>query len=441
MAGNSITYTIPPCGSCARPDCSSTGVQEDITGNAVTAPSAACGAPPPPPRCCPDTALSDIGPNAVGYTLPLCPPLPPVVTCSDLDTGYSWPDFASLANPQSYTETPVYGSHGFVDSADSSDCSGAWFQCDYVDFCDGPEEEGVGLETVYDRFAVRWGARLEAGAITYGKVGESFAPVDPLLYPSIPADARGITISFDANSRACFATERTGLGRVELRRFVAGLPVTHDWPGSSPKLFYNGLLQFDQAQRDLVCYYINGGNLCARFQRDLFATEYVILPLGDALQALRKTDRGSADAASFQFLAAEAASGVCRLFRSEPYSPWPQVVEEAGSLAAALTDGDYFALVIPVGPYIDAANTSAGVLSGAYDSITITTVHTETGLFTPSIPGGDYLAIIVLAPTAADTGSLTSSLSGGDYAVVIILGGSYAESATCTPSLTGGSYT
>ena len=372
------------------------------------------------------------------------------LSCLPADPASIIPNWDDLSGDVAITQIDVYGLKGFEAYAIAGAESAGRMWCTFepaLDFCDGPDVEGIPNQYVYDRWSVRWVVEMADGEFSYGKVGGQLLPAPVELFPSPVSGAIGVSLSFDANARPCFAFQVGD--SVEVRRFIAGLPVTYSWPGQGPKLFFNGLLQRDSGLRDLVCYYINAGKLYARLQRDNFGVEYVLMDhtstagLG-ALSKVSKVDRGSAEDASRNWLAAMGADGGFLLLRSAPYPPWPVLAQDSCDILTALSgSGDYELVAVESGPYSDSETITLGLGEGDYQALVVTIAEASALAASVALSGsGDYGLVVVGSGPYADSQTATAGLSGsGDYALVVILGGTYSDSTTITLGLDTGDYT
>ncbi len=98
-----------------------------------------------------------------------------------------------------------------------------------------------------------------------------------------------ITSAIISTAHVCLAFDQVGFEVIawqdnddaKIIRYQNGTPTTVTFKGWCPVLFFNGLVNIDAKNNgttDVVCYYIRraSGSICARFQRDNFAVEYVI---------------------------------------------------------------------------------------------------------------------------------------------------------------------
>ena len=367
------------------------------------------------------------------------------LSCLPADPASFIPSWGDLTGGVAIARVDVYGAMGFEAAAFADSSRRMW--CSFepaLDFCDGPDVEGVPTLEVGDRRSVRWRAEMAAGEFSYSKVDAAPLPAPPELFPAPVSGAVGVSISFDANARPCFAFQVGG--NVELRRFVAGSPTTYTWPGGSPKLFFNGLLQRDTGLRDLVCYYVLNGRLCARLQRDNFGVEYLLVDapaisgLG-ALAEITKTDRGSGMDISRNWLAARGEAGGFILLRSAPYPPWPFIVSDFGSQAIVIEVIDYFLAIIDCGAYVEPATQAIAIDVIDYMAVTVT-INQPAELATQgiAIESIAYPEVVVQLGSYTDGAEQGIAIEGIAYPVVSVNAGTYSEPATQAIAIEGIDY-
>ena len=330
-----------------------------------------------------------------------------------------------------------YGQLGFEASyLGDPTTSNWWHQCAHICYCDGPEVESVPLVTAYERYSVRWRAMITGGRVYYGRMGQPWGPAPAELFPEgVLYGVEQLSLGFDANARPCFATVRSG--RISLRRWVAGVATVYSWPGTYPRLFFNGLLQRDDTLRDVVCLYLRHRTLCSRMQRDNFGVAYTqanpALPAGPyQLAQLGPTGRDRGASSDYQLLAALTTTGVPLLLRSAAYSPWPFFALDTGAAPAyGIESIAYDWMIVELGEY---AETSTAV-PYAIDSLEYLplTVDIAGGTDAGSAPayGVDsltYNLVVVDGGTYSDAGSAPAyGVDSLTYNLVVVDGGSYSE--------------
>lgn len=306
--------------------------------------------------------------------------------------------------------------------------------CPTVCYCEGPVSEGETVTRYLGRYETRWMALLVEGLVYYGRVDGTLIQAPLTLFPDPLSDtATHIALSFDANARAVFAYEDDGT--IYVRRYVAEVPTTYSWTGTNPCLFFNGVINSDDTQTDVVCYHLtaSGGGLYACFQRENFGVANLVIedPGFDLLMAV---DRGRGALASFMVV---ELSGK-RIFAAV-YPPWPRYAfDTVGASLAFLGGGDYvFTAVATTGA--DSVSASLDLVNdGDYLQVTVT-----SGAVSDSVsgslafgPGGDYALVVVTSPGGSDsTSSSLDLLNDGDYKLAAILGGSYSDSTSPSVAL------
>jgi hypothetical protein len=324
-----------------------------------------------------------------------------------------------------------------------------WDQCPECAWTNGPLVEGETLGSEWDRFSYRWQAVITNGVIEYGRSGTAITTSN--LWPTPQTGASKISFAFDINAKPVFALQQTA-NLIEVRKYVAGTPTAYTFTGRSPCLFYDGDMQRDINLRDVVCYYINNGKLCVRFQRDNFGTEYVLAdpvsPDGTgSVTRIGTVIRGHGGYANRTWLAAYTgiADKTPQLFRSGLYEPWPAYVFEQGEASITFDeDGHYQPGVITV-EHTDTA--SAGLLfdsDGDYWPTVINQVVSDSASASVTIDSdGNYMLAVVSIPATTETSSASATIdSDGDYYQSVVSGGSYTETSSATVTFdSDGSYT
>ena len=367
------------------------------------------------------------------------------LSCLPADPASIIPNWDDLSGDVAITQIDVYGLKGFeaYAVADMESAGRMWCTFDpALDFCDGPEIEAQPLEYGYERYSVRWKARNDGGVFSYAKVGEEWNRAPAELFPATISGAEGVSISFDANARPCFAFQVGNT--IELRRFVADAPTVYSWVGASPKLFFDGLLQPDTGLRDVVCFYVSEGRVCVRMQRDNFEVEH-LLSGGASAASLVKVDKGSGSEQGRHLLSSVLAGGDLALLRSAQYPLWPRIKADLVSATLSfLADGDYFPVVIATSSTDALTSVAAFLTDGDYQPVTLVVSPSDAVTGTAGFStDGDYSPVAVGAPVSPDALSGTAALeSDGNYYESVVPGGSYADASTATAAfLTDGDYT
>jgi hypothetical protein len=361
-----------------------------------------------------------------------------LVCCYSLDPLPDTPAFASLSNEYTVSLSQQYGLLPFEDIAqDITPYVGLlhnWTMCPTCDFCSGPDNEGSTQPSVYTQ---RWFVRNVGGFFFYGKESSTENPVPSDLFTGITQeDIIEMSISFDANARPCFAFQLVG-GTILLRRYVAGTPTFITFAGDSPKLFFDGVVQPDQSETDLVCFYVRSGQIKSRFQRDNFGIEYTQLAPSPPVVRITKTDAYL----SHQNLYFIDSAGSFWLARSEVYPPFPVVAADTASIGLLPSTGSYTLIQVATGPYAESSTVGADPHGGVYTLVAIpATPATDESSVTALPHGGTYALVIILGGSTSDSSSVNALPNGGAYTASIVSGGAYTELSTVTALPGGGSY-
>ena len=358
--------------------------------------------------------------------------------CLAGDPRFMVPEWGSLDDEATIDPTiDVYGSLGPEELRTSENVGPIWQVCANIQYCYGPTEEGATMQNIGDRYRTRWVAKLEDGRMYYRRVGtgEDWTPVPNELVPQPNDTFNGIGFCFDANARPCFAS---AIGDdIHIWRWVADVPTTYSFPGQGPRLFFNGVLQFDNSFWDVMCYFCWNGDLVASFQRENFETNYTLFTSEDHyLTRVRYLDRGiGANDSERLYIAATGNSGLYGMFRTPDFPLWPVLVESyASSFISIASDGDCYPVILATGPYADTSSASIGLatdgdcaaiilVSGPYSSAASSALSLATD--------GDCAQIIVSAGNYADYAATTISLAvDGECEEVVMSGGSYTSSTS-----------
>ena len=182
----------------------------------------------------------------------------------------------------------------------------------------------------------------------------------------------------------------------------------------------------------MVCYHLtaSGGSLYARFQRDNFGVENLVIE-DPGLDSLMAVDRGRGVLSSHMVV---ELSGK-RVFASV-YPPWPVLVGDlqAGSVSFS-DDGSYTLGVVEAPPPADAvASTVEFIEDGLYFPITFTQPEAD-GAAVPVafLTDGAYTQTIVALSAITEPVSTEIAFNtDGTYTLAIVSGGSYSEGQTAT---------
>lgn len=359
--------------------------------------------------------------------------------CYEGDPLPDTPNFDFLNDPMTPTSEGAYGllpmEEVRLEIIPYESQTQNWRICDTYDYSQGPDEEGDAEE---DRYLDRWVVMPAGTSFVYGKVDELLSPVPDDLFVGVDfAQVFSMSISFDANARPVFAYQ-VEAGTFVITRYVAGVPTTYEFGGDWPKLFFDGVVQPDQAAVDLVVMYVRMGVIYTRIQRDNFLIERTFVELPSGLQAakLKKTDWVQ----SYQYLYYLDETGRLRLARSEVYPAWPVRVSDDGTHAASPGGGSYSLVVVAAPPVSEDVSNTASPAGGDYVSVVVTSVQSDDTSHLASPAGGDYPLVVSAAPPVTEDAAVTSSPAGGEYIHLIIDGGTYSDASTNLTAPAGGTY-
>lgn len=364
--------------------------------------------------------------------------------CTPADPLAYAPNFDDLINPQVITEHDQYGLLGFTEIRDWTAPYSQlnWTLCLFLDYFDGPFTEAIPTDgSPCYRFNYRWSVfynKIE-GSFRYSRVGTPSQPADPLLFPApvfIPQDGQ-ISGSFDANARMCYAFDFNATD-VQIRRFVAGVPTTYQFAGQHPKLLFDGLIQRDNALTDLCCFYVRGGDIYVRMQRDNFGVEYLMVDNGlHNLVRITKTDR----VGDTQILYTLDNVDTKQAIQSAPYPPWPVCEGDEQQNVFLFTGGSYDEGIVLGGNYYDFASNALEFPGGVYFSTVVNeTAAPDFAANALQFTGGIYFLTVVNSTAGPDYQANTLVFTGGVYFLVVVNGGSYNEPQSNTLQFTGGTY-
>jgi|SRR5690606_37671810 len=347
-------------------------------------------------------------------------------------------------------QVDVYGLFGLVEERLASGLQdrSIWETCPNYDYCWGPTSEGQAdeaytpdvrgaIETI--PYPFRWKTFFDpdTGLVYIARVDLEFQLANSQLFPSplqVEPTAQ-ISLCFDQNARACYAFEKNTT-TIELRRFVASVVTTVNWTGTSPKLFYDGLLQQNVNQQDFVCYYLNAGNICIRVQRDNFLTEYVLATPTSTPTRITRVDKQ--DDCVVVWVLCENGRYI---YRSAQYNPWPLLAGDKLGATLQAPTGEHIEVIVPAGFYADALGAEVQVPTGTYlDSIVSSGPYEDAlGAIVDSVTG-EYVLIIADGGSYLDELGATLTSVEGEYIETIVTGGSYEDSMGMTVQSPTGSY-
>ena len=320
----------------------------------------------------------------------------------------------------------VYGSRSFesLNGVKTSQLTRPfWKQCSTVCYCNGPVDEQTTL-SLFEHFVTRWKISFVDGVFYYGRADDTPKQVSSVLFPTTVSTFDKFTACFEQNNTLIFAVETSG--SIELRRLQAGILTTLTFSGTSPVLFLNSELQPNLGEQDVVCYYLLNGDLCGRWQRDNFATEYVLVEDLDVTElSATYADVSTNEPREYLFCLKDCAT---RCLITELYPIWAQ--ERIGA-TVQIEPGDTVFQIIAIPSESDSFSTASVTVGDGDALLTVLTLTGESDSFSSSagvIDNGDVALVVVALSTETDfMSSAASVVDDADSVNSIINGGSYSE--------------
>lgn len=316
-----------------------------------------------------------------------------------------------------------------------------------ADFCYGPETFAVPDWPL--QYFTRWvawkaadGVRILKNPPTPFNPGPTDGDLSGLFDGDTDFDQ--LSFGFDQNGRAVIAVNRPDSGEVELRRFQAGEPTAFTWTGKSPRVFYNGELEYVVGDTDVVCWYLPaaGDQLLVRVQRDNYGVEYVMNPeLNLALTRLTKVDRVGTRAVIWGIAEGAGRSSTNQsVLLSQVHNPWPVLAFEQGSQRSTLLDGEYLSAIALAPAQAEFSNQSAALLDGEYLFVIVPASEGDGSLQNSTLLDGEYSLVVITAPDQNDASTQSATLLDGEYVQTVVNGPDTMESASQNSTLLDGSY-
>lgn len=314
------------------------------------------------------------------------------------------------------------------------------------DVCEvlGPANRGLAQNGTYNVLWAAWpstaGVRLLRGTTPGAIPAPTEASGYPCPYFTAPVTTSHISLAFDQNGYEVIAYENTD-GTTTLKSST----VTVTWTGKSPCLFYNG--QVNVAARiagttDVACYYLREGSgaILARFQRDNYATEYLI---GGFPTQPRRLIKHAVAGRIHTFTATDAGFRLMSLTVTYPAQPAPlpdpyvmlAFADAVGSDVAWGDLQDEYAIVATA--VADAAGTSASIDDIANDYVAPPpTNFSEQQDTSASIADITCDLVVVITPLPQEEAGALASIPDIAYDLIIPFAPNLPETATNDASLT-----
>lgn len=315
-----------------------------------------------------------------------------------------------------------------------------WTICQWIDYCSGPFVEGVEQDEPY---STRWTINLDTslGTIVYGIYGEELAVAPSGLFPTPLFGAVAVSLSFDQNAEPVFAVGFSD-GHSEIRRNAIGVPTTYSFTGETPRLLFNGILlsQTDPSNTDVVCYYVNAGQIKSRYQRDNFGVEYNSTNFPFSVVSIKKVDAKEYRETLYVKMGIDDAELENYAIRSPVYPRPPISEEDSSSIGSIINSGRYLDIIVAGGSYSDEPSLGSMISAGQYLNIIVGVAESDSSSIGSVITDGNYELVIIQGGNYAESGSLGSLIQDGEYVLVVIDGGSYSDASSLGSAITSGSY-
>lgn len=255
----------------------------------------------------------------------------------------------------------------------------------------GPFYKGIPLW-----FNTEWSVWVATAGVRAGKVGKVTPPANGLgevsnLYPETAPTH--ITHAWSGEGLLAIAIQKDE-DTIELKQYddATGTDIdTYTWEGRSPALFSAGLVvKGEDAPSGLVCYYLKAEDpriLYARFERDLYAIERIILP--SVRVSLERLIRATSHDTKVLLYALDDRGRDITL--TSPRHPITD--SDSATLDVALVGGDVFVVGVEAGSIgLDAATLDIGAPFGQVFSPLIAPVDpppTEAVSLSVAFVGGE----------------------------------------------------
>lgn len=363
--------------------------------------------------------------------------------CLLVDPRFEIPSWEGLDEAEEI-DPPIseYGNLGPEELRTSEPTGPVWQMCDFIAYCDGPVTEGATMTGYEDRYLTRWMAKLEDGNIYYRRVGtgEEWTQVPGTLIPQPNLNMIGLGFCFDANARPCFASQIGA--NIYVWRWQADVPMEYDFPGTGPRLVFNGILQSDNAYWDVMCYFCWLGDVVTTFQRENFQINHTLFTSEDYyFTRVKVVERGTGDSSERLHISAIGSGGVHGLLRSPLYNPWPFSVLDQGKQSIAIDGIDYFRAITECGIYVERATQPIAIESIAYDALTVEIDQpTEPATQAIAVEAIAYTQAVIQMGTYSDGVRKAIAIEEIVYPVISVNAGTYSNAATQAIAIEGINY-
>lgn len=352
--------------------------------------------------------------------------------CFPGDPRFEIPTWSGLDEEVTFTPVDVYGAKGPEELRTSPVVGPVWQVCKNVAYCWGPTEQAVPMPSVSDRYRTRWVAKIEDGFIYYRRVGtgEAWRSVSNDLVAQPHETLNGLGFCFDANAMPAFASQIGS--NIHVWRYQAGTPTEETFPGAGPRLFFDGTIQYDHENWDIVCYFCWNGDLVAAFQREGFDTNYTLFSSEDYyFTRVNLIEIGDSERL---YIAASGQSSLYGLFRTRPFPPWPIIVEDRATATVGPVTGIHMRVLVDIPVTYDAADITIGPVTGVHRAavVQVPEASDSAAVTLGTVTGIHKLVLVQVPGTYSDTAAVTLGPATGIHKFTLIQAGSYSDSASVT---------
>lgn len=257
-------------------------------------------------------------------------------------------------------------------------------------------------------------------------------------------DTPHVSCSFDQVGYECIAWQHDET-TAKIIRWQNGTPTTTTFAGWSPILFFNGLVNIQakiDGTTDVVCYYIRRGSgaICARFQRDGFAIEYIV---GGFPRMPLLLFSATASGLVHTLLGMDDGYRSMTLTVTYPTQPDPPpdifvaITIEPDAAAGEILPGDlaYERVIIDPPAIQEAAAGTASMADAASIDTTVNTTFAEGTQSFGYLPDVVMISMIVAPAAQQETAAAVANTQDITYTLAAIETSPVQEQSAHTPSL------
>lgn len=308
----------------------------------------------------------------------------------------------------------------------------------------GPLNRGITQNGTYSVLWAAWpssaGIRMKKNATPGAITPPDETQGTPSSYFSAAIVTDHLAFAFDQTAYEVFAWH-SATDRITLKSFTTTL--TFD--GFAPSLFYNGQVNVQariDGLTDVVCYYLKRGSagLYARFQRDNYATEYLMG--GYPTRPFYLLQAHSVDGLVHSMVAIDEGFRKMRLDATYPTQPAPlpdpyvslYFAEAVGATASVAEMLDEYAIITAA--ISDAVEATASVAEILNENVAPPpTNFTESQGGTPSIADIAYEVVVFNPPVQTESAGALASVANIAYDLIVPPTTPQTEASGATPSI------